>query len=401
MTPSLNSTPVALATQDVPLNSHLVIPASAESTASNAFRLVEATVPAASTKDSLQDGAQISDIHRSINAAQPLSHLYYGPSSNFAFLQHVHQTFADPARTRATNDHDNTSSLDIFKQKEIFFGLGELNDTGLETIRGRALFLPQTLAEQFLNNFGASLFHLMSWVNLEQLREALTQFYHSSTPYSKSKGDRAMLLCVLAIGATVTYHDHWAKDLYKTAAEEVARLHEVVNLRSVQISLLVAHYQLIYGQPNAAYLQLGQACRKAFAAGLHKDVEYANTSTRDSCAEERRSTLWSLVFFERWVSFWLGRPSCTTSITISAPMPQHAPVIRCLAELSSIVEEAAREIYDDQRKTHTKLWESAQQIRTKLRDFQRRSELLLGFPLDGSVSGPPVNTAQVFMMNCK
>ncbi|KAK5080230.1 hypothetical protein LTR05_008743 [Lithohypha guttulata] len=155
---------------------------------------------------------------------------------------------------------------------------------------------------------------------------------------------------------------------------------------------------MIYGRPNSAYLKLGEGCRKAFAMGLHQDTQYAEDTTPHT-REEKRATLWSLVFLERWVSFWMGRPSCSMSISIQAPLPSQSPVIYCLANISSIVEDIGHNIYGAPLSSAVQLWESAQQIRVKLQNIEKLSESVLGYPLDGQLSGPPLDIGQVFVMN--
>jgi hypothetical protein len=58
-----------------------------------------------------------------------------------------------------------------------------------------------------------------------------------------------------------------------------------------------AHFQSEQGRPNPAFLHLGCAVRKALSAGLHKHAPNDDTQSQESI-EERRTTLWSLYFFE-------------------------------------------------------------------------------------------------------
>lgn len=346
-------------------------------------------------------GAPIQEVYRGVNTSRPYTHMYYGPSSNFAFLQHVHHTFADHSREPSSITGNFPSILDQFKQREIFFDLPDDSAAATESSRGSCLFLPQPLARQFFDNFCASIYHLTYLEEQKELDQFFAHLFEDGIIPRSSSLDYAILLCSLAIGASVTNHDKWATSLYETARDEAAKIGDAVNLKSIQVSLLMAHYQLIYGRPNSAYLELGAACRRAFAAGLHSDICHNKTTTHTSSPEQQRATIWALIFFERWVAFWLGRPSSTGSMALSVPMPQRAPVVKCLGELSSIVEQTAHDIYGDQRLSPSKLWESAQSIRFRLEEFRRRTEISLGVPLDGSLGGPRVNLAQVFIMNCK
>lgn len=345
-----------------------------------------------------ESGLRSSEFLQSISAARPQSRLHYGPTSNFAFLQHVHQTFDNIGR--ATDPSRALSALETFKQREIFFDLVENEKVRPDTSSAQALFLPQQLATQFLDNFIVTLHKLMSWVAPSDLRSMLYDLYSPSQNLSNPTNPNTILLLFLAIGATVTQHDQWAEDLYVTATNQSHSLREVVNLKSIQISLLAAHFQMIYGRPNSAYLKLGEGCRKAFAMGLHQDTQYADNIANES-QEEKRTTLWSLVFLERWISFWLGRPSCCMAIPIQSPLPSRSPEVYCLASLSSIIEDIIRNIYGAPQLSVTQLWENAQQVKVKLQNIEKYSESMLGYPLDGRLSGPPLDIGQVFFMNCK
>lgn len=62
-----------------------------------------------------------------------------------------------------------------------------------------------------------------------------------------------------------------------------------------------AHYQIEQGRPNSAFLHLGTAARKALSAGLHKDAPTPTKKDGDvESTEERRTTFWSLYFYEMW-----------------------------------------------------------------------------------------------------
>ena len=61
-----------------------------------------------------------------------------------------------------------------------------------------------------------------------------------------------------------------------------------------------AHYQAENARPNAAYLHMGTAVRKAIAAGLHKSMRSGGSHGQEDTLE-RETTFWSLYMWEKWV----------------------------------------------------------------------------------------------------
>lgn len=273
------------------------------------------------------EGLQSEEVYQSVNASQSTMQLYYGPSSNFAFLQHIHQTLTHAgSRSTESLDRDDIQGLDYFKQRETFFGTTQSH--ALDTVMAKAgsLFLSFELSREFLENFLSSIHHLTPFLSADVLRQMLIRLHGQNNDESLTPAKTVIMLLALANGATLTSHSQWVEVLYEKAKSEAAPLDETVNLEAVQISLLLAHYQASCGRPNSAYLQLGLACRKAYAAGLHKDIEHK--TDRPETGErsmKRRVTLWALVFWERWVSFWLGRPSSVISkCHLDAPLDPQA-----------------------------------------------------------------------------
>jgi len=194
--------------------------------------------------------------------------------------------------------------LDYFRLREIFFGLDKHHSQPVLLGRIPFPFLPFELAQEFLEKFLASIHLLAPFTDPEKYRCMLRQLYSQQEERTMTLAKTVILLLVLANGATLTSNVLWMEALYDRAKAEAASLEDVVNLEAIQISLLMAHYLGTRGRPNSCYLQLGVASRKAYAAGLHKDVGYKpKEATASQQAEERRVTFWALVFLERWVSF--------------------------------------------------------------------------------------------------
>lgn len=339
-----------------------------------------------------------------VNAAQSRCELYYGSSSIFAFLQNIHQTFHDPDG-EAADRGDQDQGMRRFQHEDRFFTSEQLSRTNPDEGKSRYALLPESLARQFLDIYIKSLHYLMPWSSGIDLVHMLDMMYSPEVEkqLQMPKGDTAVTLLALACGATFFKHSGWIDVLVERALAQVPRLEVVINLKSVQISLLLAHVLVCCGRHNSAYLYLGSAVRKAFAAGLHKNIDYpvANRQNPGDRAEVRRLTFWSLAFFERWFSFWQGRPSAIDGILVSRPLPETSPLVKALAELSDIVVQAGHRIYDNVCPQLTKLWEAAQHVRFELLSFQKRMRPLLGFDLDDETQLLDGHPVQVFLINCE
>ncbi|KAI1471114.1 fungal-specific transcription factor domain-containing protein [Daldinia caldariorum] len=106
------------------------------------------------------------------------------------------------------------------------------------------------------------------------------------------------------------------------------------NLESLQALCLLGGLYLHYrNAPNMAYAILGAAHRVAIALGLHRESRHRNThatrtqedktSPKQSRAETKRRTWWSLFCLDTWASMTLGRPTCGRwdSRTMDTPFP--------------------------------------------------------------------------------
>ena len=215
------------------------------------------------------------------------------------------------------------AGLDQFGQRSLFFGhslknFDSLNGKG----DGRIKFLPFDLAKSFLDCFFSTSYNMMPVQPRSKLEEALKRIYAPPDGENLSPIEKAVLLAALANGASTT---SWADYLYQEAKLEAQRLGEVVNIFAVQADLLLisypflaihilhikltylqANYQSSTGQPNSAYLHAGTAIRKAFAAGLHKELPLPSSTdpsapSAGDHSEERRITIWCLYFYETYV----------------------------------------------------------------------------------------------------
>lgn len=290
--------------------------------------------------------------------------LYYGPSSNFPMIQHIHQRLNaakcfGSAATAASSIEEVGEGLDRFNYRGIFFGKhSDQQDMTYPAVGGvgggtttkktvddsNLLFLPYQLAADFLGKFLTTLQKHMPFVEIAVVGGLLAVLYGSAGAAEAREldiGERAILIAILAIGATLTEHTVWAETLYKRAKSLADELDDVVNVHVCQLGLLLAHFQCISGKPNSVYLLVGTAMRKAVAAGLHKEALSKERQDVDfALVQERRLTFWSIYIFEVLVSQmnrrmpflmmivpsrsdWAGQSQSTTATSASHTLRTH------------------------------------------------------------------------------
>lgn len=127
------------------------------------------------------------------------------------------------------------------------------------------------------------------------------------------------------------------------------------------------NYQMILGRPNSAYLLVGNAVRKAQAAGLHRLPPSPPTPR----TRERTITYWSLYCLENVAAYCFGRPLALCYNTSSTPLPANQPMIHTIVSLSRMMTRCSDEIYNRPRsdRSLSKLYRSAHSIRSEVLAF--------------------------------
>ncbi|KAL1306576.1 hypothetical protein AAFC00_005261 [Neodothiora populina] len=326
------------------------------------------------------------EVYHSVSATHNTTHsgtlqIYYGASSYFAFLQQLHRSLLlDDGSEIATPGEvqEGGAGLDLFYQKGFFFGTSAVKPKPALEQKWDAL--PADLVQLFMNLFFETLFHVLSFVREEQIRSWANLMFDSRTNDNVTSGQRCITLAVLALGAITTEHTDWAEMLYKAAKVEANDFDEVVNLQSVQFSLLLAIYQSTLGRPNQSYLHLGSATRKGFAMGLHKDIFHGNnTDGIDDHIQDRRLTMWCLYFHERWQAFSLGRVSSVRRSDISCPLPETATYLAQSARLLDIAMQCAETMFGNRRLSLWETWKAAKSVHGELRRFAEEAGLAFAY----------------------
>ncbi|EOO02409.1 putative c6 zinc finger domain protein [Phaeoacremonium minimum UCRPA7] len=321
-------------------------------------------------------------VHNSITAthsaptATDSSQLFYGASSNFAFLHQVHRGILHNAsaqdQPRNREVQEGGPSLDMFMQRTLFFGTPSRIDAEVIRIRPAASLqhIPQALARVFLDHFKNVCLPRLPFFTSSELETFLYDLYIDENGPDKSAllpQTKAVFLAVLALGALCTPHTNAAEILIMQAKCQVAMYDDAVTLQMLQFSLLMSGYQLDMGRPNSAYLHLGVACRKAFALGLHK--ESASTIDSEETLEKQRATLWSLYCHETLTSLVLGRKSALKLSDICCLMPKDRPQLVRFCRLSSIIEDAVDTIYHHRSESLLQLYEKAERVHARLLQY--------------------------------
>ncbi|KAI6902443.1 hypothetical protein KC318_g12962 [Hortaea werneckii] len=261
-------------------------------------------------------------------------------------------------RSRPTKD-----VLDQFVQRSIFFGTpsridltkGSLND----------ISYPDALA--LVTNYNTTTHNLLPFFAEGELEQLVRELYSVEPLSAQPSQKRAITLAVLALGALSTPRTSVAEAFYAQAKVCAAPFEDAVTLTMIQFSLLCADYQCNLGRPNSAYMQLGAACRRAFAFGLHK--EGATSRLREDEFKKRRVTMWCLYFYERWIALSLGRKSSLQIADISSGPLEDQSLVACLARMANIVERDVGSMYEGGPHTLQELYHAADKAHHNLREF--------------------------------
>lgn len=101
------------------------------------------------------------------------------------------------------------------------------------------MFLPYELAKFFLSRFLDTLYHMMPHCPKSHLEQCLKQLYNSSPTGFLDAFTQARALLALATGALGTEYFAWGDVLFDRVKASLAMYDDVVNLQTVQISLLM------------------------------------------------------------------------------------------------------------------------------------------------------------------
>ncbi|KAL1390396.1 fungal-specific transcription factor domain-containing protein [Phyllosticta capitalensis] len=317
--------------------------------------------------------------------------LYYGSSSNFSFLQHIHahlnaQEESVPRRNAHVDEVQNgNEGIDVFKYQGLAFGsLNGPRDSN-------PLFLRQDLAKSFLQNYCQTAHFHIPVLPAEQLWANFERLYGSADEGTIDPAERAIVVVAMAIGASQTTHDNWRRTLLSQARSEAESMSHIVNLRAVQIALLMAHCEFMTGNPNSSYLYLGAAIRKALASGMHRRTPTNRLPTQES--NEAKRTCWSLFCYESIICLCLGRPSSFSQADVGLAKAERPSFMASYVRLCEIIR-MVQHLHNHHDSTPSRDLKAAHGIRQALKDFAAMVKEDLGFAIGGE---PVVETQERFV----
>ena len=229
-------------------------------------------------------------------------HVFYGPSSGFAFLRQLYRLVrmrsAGGGRRRHAND-EGATGLDMFRNRTVFFGAP--SRVPAQPTRPSPCPIAMSQASTFLGHFVTSSLPFLPFFTPSELESLLVGLYAQDIDAAIREHLRPLLLVILGIGALCVASTEVAEVLCLQARKDAARYEDDVSLPSIQFSLLMTEFMLQIGRPNVAYLHVGKASRKCFAMGLHL-ADTVNTNYPAEELQGRYITLWSLYFYETYVN---------------------------------------------------------------------------------------------------
>ncbi|KAH9204794.1 fungal-specific transcription factor domain-containing protein [Leptodontidium sp. 2 PMI_412] len=318
------------------------------------------------------------EVYHSVSATQAdpsRGHLqlYYGASSQFSFLQHIHRSILSEKQTNpitSSEVQDGGPGLDLFMQRGFFFGTrlsANVNSLPLDPLQEDEVSMDEAMS--FLDHYASTLGHILPFINCSELQTHLPSLHRPFGTHKLRRQQMAILLAVLALGAATTEQQDNAERLFGRAKAYANEFDESVNLQAIQLSLILGMYHVCVGRPTSGYLHVGTACRKAFAMGLHKDIPNSIIAETPPFQQQCRITMWCLYFHECWQSLSLGRDCSIQKSDIRCPLPLDNPVICALADLASLMTQSAQIVYERPLKALPDMYEDAKSSLADLHQF--------------------------------
>ncbi|UKZ51104.1 hypothetical protein TrVGV298_004859 [Trichoderma virens] len=132
-------------------------------------------------------------------------------------------------------------------------------------------------------------------------------------------------------------------------------------------------------KPHSGFMHVGNATRKAIAAGLHRGV---NIRGKPEDASQRRLAFWCTYVWEVWVCFILGRQTSISELGLDVPVPTDNKIIAALVKLTKIVSHCADRIYNQTYESLVHMWDVVNEIRGELREFANEQRKEIGLEPD-------------------
>lgn len=194
-------------------------------------------------------------VHSSVSAtdwtAANLSlQLYYGPTSSFALMQTIYRDLIpgysnnpiNSGRNHGEQMEETGDGLDMFQFRSIFFGMSRDDHTLSSMARPTVpdlLFIPYPVAKDLLDRYLSSLYHLTPFKAKQAFIDELDELYRVPHESAQNHARQHMVLLAIGIAALNTEHYRLSAPLMQRVSSEIAAMREVVNIESVQTSLIM------------------------------------------------------------------------------------------------------------------------------------------------------------------
>lgn len=283
---------------------------------------------------------------------------FYGPASNFAFLQCIYQRI----HRNAPNHQDRPGAMCVWGFDK--FAFPAAGPEGQDHSRA-PVCLPKELGDCFIKTYFEVAHPQYPFLLRSEIHQAWSSFWNPPRDGRQDgvgKTARSIVLMVLAIGAHMSslHKDKDAATMSDWAAylASRARLDDLsfgdVSLQNVHLLLLKSIFAMQLMRPNDCYLYVGHAAVNALALGMGR-AQVANGNRTGMY--RLRVTFYTLYAVERLVALFYGRPSCLRDDSIDATLPEDLPenhggdticdmsYVRAKAELARIADRINTNLY--------------------------------------------------------
>ncbi|EHK21192.1 uncharacterized protein TRIVIDRAFT_133555, partial [Trichoderma virens Gv29-8] len=308
--------------------------------------------------------------------------LHYGPSSNFSIMHLVSSQISGVPQPLGRSEEvaQVGPGLDLFEYRFLFFGDLADSNKSVPTAGVQFTTLPsQELSNQLLERYLSTYWHLLPIVTKEIFRHRLAQMYSSPGVCAFDSLDGMVVLAAMAVGASMMGEEKVAQMLFQGVRTNARRASEYVNIQSIHLELLLAQFRMERSKPHSGFMHVGNATRKAIAAGLHRGV---NIRGKPEDASQRRLAFWCTYVWEVWVCFILGRQTSISELGLDVPVPTDNKIIAALVKLTKIVSHCADRIYNQTYESLVHMWDVVNEIRGELREFANEQRKEIGLEPD-------------------
>uniref|UniRef100_A0A0B7JNW7 Zn(2)-C6 fungal-type domain-containing protein n=1 Tax=Bionectria ochroleuca TaxID=29856 RepID=A0A0B7JNW7_BIOOC len=315
-----------------------------------------------------------------------LIQLYYGPSSNFSLLHSIYHQIEGtvPSTPSRQGVEEVGPGLDLFSHRRLFFG--DLADTNPPLLRSddfTGILLSPATAQTLLERYLDTYWHALPFMSKEEHRTKLDEMFRPPGVFGYDSPECIIILLGISLGAYMLGQHTVSEFLYQKSRQGSEKLEEVVNVQMVQVyTMMITILQIERARPNSSFLHLGSAVRRALAIGLHKEAIARGGETRQDM-EQKRTTFWSLFFWETWICFMIGRPNSIVDPGTAVPMPKKQKFLKSMVTLSRIMAKCTNQIYTPRHDSLMPMWNAANEIREQLHRFAECQPRDMGFELVG------------------